>query len=168
MKGSLALLRRLRQMCLQSSLIRRRMIWRTQLHALSTWPRAALTLAIGAVVVVGVAYGLLFPDRTDYLGHFLAGAGGTYWLLAVVVAAAPGRRWPVVVGVWVAVLLGVFTEATVFRLAEFDPVDLANQSLGAVLGGVGMLDARPYDRSTAVAAVAGLVFLVGGFFYAFA
>ncbi|GAB2858061.1 hypothetical protein [Nocardioides pacificus] len=138
------------------------------MHPLSAWPRPTLTLGVGAVVLLGVAYGLLFSDRTDYLGHFLAGAGGTYWLLAVVVEAAPERRWPVVLGVWVAVLLGVFTEATVFRLAEFDPVDLANQSLGAVLAGVGMLDARPYDRSATVAAVAGLVFLVAGFFYAFA
>lgn len=135
---------------------------------LSAWPRPALALGVGAVVLVGVAYGLLFPDRTDYLGHFLAGAGGTFWLLAVVVEAAPQRRWPVVITVWVAVLLGVVTEATVFRLAEFDPVDLANQSIGAVLAGVGMLDARPYDRSSTVAGVAGLVFLVAGFFYAFA
>ncbi len=132
------------------------------------WPRPALTLAVGAVVLLGVAYGLLFPDRTDYLGHFLAGAGGTYCLLAVVAAAAPGRRWPLVITVWVAVLLGVVTEATVFRLAEFDLVDLANQSLGAVLAGVGMLDAQPRDRSSTVAAASGLVLLVAGFFYAFA
>lgn len=125
-------------------------------------------LAVGAVVLVGVAYGLLFSDRTDYVGHFLAGAGATYWLLAVIVEAAPERRWLVVITVWVAMLLGVVTEATVFRLAEFDPVDLANQSLGAVLAGIGMLDARPYDRSSTVAACAGLAFLVAGFFYAFA
>jgi hypothetical protein len=73
-----------------------------------------------------------------------------------------------VMGTWTAILLGAFTEATVYRLAEFDPVDLANQSLGAVLAGVGMLDARPYDRTTGVAGAAGLVFLVGGFFLAFA
>ena len=138
------------------------------MHPLSAWPRPALTLSVGAVALVGLAYGLLFPDRTDYLGHFLAGAGATYWLLAVVVEAVPERRWPVVIAVWVAILLGVAAEATVFRLAEFDPVELANQSLGAVLAGVGMLDARPYDRSSAVAAGAGLVFLVAGFFYAFA
>lgn len=120
------------------------------------------------MLLAAVAYGGLFPDRTDYVGHFLAGAGGSFLLLAVAVAAAPERRWPVVIAVWVAILLGVFTEATVFRLAEFDPVDLANQSLGAVLAGVAMLDARPYDRSSAVAAAAGFGFLVAGFFYAFA
>lgn len=135
---------------------------------LSAWPRSSLSLGVGAVALVGIAYGLLFPERTDYLGHFLAGAGATFWLLAVVVEAAPERRWPVVITVWASVLVGVGTEATVFRLAEFDPVDLANQSLGAVLAGVAMLDARPYDRSSTVAAVAGLVFLVAGFFYALA
>jgi len=102
------------------------------------------------------------------VGHFLAGAGGTFLRLAGVLAETPDRRWPVVVTVWVAILLGVLTEATVFRLAEFDPVDLANQSLGAILAGVAMLDARPYDRSSGVAAVAGFAFLVAGFFYAFA
>ena len=135
---------------------------------LSAWPRPSLTVGVVAVVLLGVAYGVLFPDRTDYLGHFLAGAGGTYWVLAVVVEAAPERRWPVVIAVWAAVLVGVVAEATVFRLAEFDPVDLANQSLGAVLAGVAMLDARPYDRSSAVAAAAGLLFLIGGFCFAFA
>ena len=138
------------------------------MNPLSAWPRAALTLGVGAVLLAAVAYGGLFPDRTDYVGHFLAGAGGTFLLLAVVVAAAPERRWPVVITVWVAILLGVFTEATVFRLAEFDPVDLANQSLGAVLAGVAMLDARPYDRSSWIATAAGLGFLIAGFFYAFA
>lgn len=138
------------------------------MNPLSAWPRAALTLGVGAVLLAAVAYGGLFPDRTDYVGHFLAGAGGTFLLLAVVVAAAPERRWPVVITVWVAILLGVLTEATVFRLAEFDPVDLANQSLGAVMAGVAMLDARPYDHSAWVAAATGLGFLVAGFFYAFA
>lgn len=138
------------------------------MHPLSAWPRMALTLGVGAVLLVAVAYGGLFPDRTDYVGHFLAGAGGTFLLLAIVVAAAPEQRWPVVIAVWAAILLGMFTEATVFRLDEFDPVDLANQSLGATLAGVAMMDARPYDCSSAVAAAAGLGFLVAGFFYAFA
>lgn len=134
----------------------------------SPWPRAAVTLSVVAVALVGAAYWLLYPERTDYVGHFLAGAGGTYWLLAVVGAMAPGRRWPIVAGTWVAIMLGVFTEATVFRLAEFDPVDLANQSLGAVLAGIGMLDFQRDDRTGTLVLSAGLVFLVGGFFLAFA
>ena len=123
---------------------------------------------MAAVVGIALGYGLLFPDRTDYLGHFLAGAGGTFWLLAFVTEVAPGSRRPVVLAVWAAILLGVGTEATIFRLAEFDPVDLANQSLGAVVAGFGMLDARPLDRSSGIAGAAGLAFLVGGFVYAFA
>lgn len=132
------------------------------------WPRAALAGAILAVALAGVAYRLMFPDRTDYAGHFLAGAGGTLGLLAAVVAAAPGRPWAIVGATWVAILLGVGTEASVFRLAEFDPVDLANQSMGAVLAGIAMLDARPRDGSVSVAAVAGSLLLIAGFHYAFA
>lgn len=131
-------------------------------------PRVALSASLALTVVFAVTYLLSFPDRTDYVGHFLAGAGGTLWLLAIVVEMDRGGRWPVVLGVWAAVLLGVLAEATVFRLAEFDPVDLANQSLGAVFAGFGMLDGRPGDRSAPVAAIAGLIFLVTGFGYAFA
>lgn len=123
--------------------------------------------ALVAIVLLGVAYGLLFPDRTDYVGHYLAGAGATLMLLAVVVALAPGR--PLVVTAWVAVAvaLGVGTEATIFRLAEFDPVDLANQSMGAVLAGIGLHDAERGGGS-ALAFFGGFALLIAGFFYAFA
>ncbi|TCI99766.1 hypothetical protein [Aeromicrobium sp. IC_218] len=124
--------------------------------------------SVVVVLLVGAAYGVLFPDRTDYAGHFLAGAGGTYALLAVAALVLPGRPRVVVALTWLAVLLGVGTEATIFRLAEFDPVDLANQSLGAVLAGLGMVAAAPRDRSALVAGVAALVLLVGGFVLAFA
>ena len=125
-------------------------------------PSVAVVAAFGAVYVV------LFGDRTDYAGHFLAGAGGTYVLLAAVAAWRPGRPWPLVAGTWLAVLLGVGTEATVFRLAEFDPVDLVNQSLGAVLAGLGLVAARPGDRSVPLAIVAAGPLLVGGLVLAFA
>jgi hypothetical protein len=49
--------------------------------------------ALAAIALLGLAYGLLFPDRIDYVGHFLAGAGGTFILVAIVVAVlrdAPG------------------------------------------------------------------------------
>lgn len=135
---------------------------------LSRWPRPALSVSLIGTLAFAAAYKLSFPDRSDYVGHFLAGAGGTLLLLTVVVEMDRRGRWPVVLGVWTAVLLGVIAEATVFRLAEFDLVDLANQSLGAVFAGFGMLDGRAGDRSTAVAGIAGLVFLVAGFGYAFA
>lgn len=124
--------------------------------------------ALAAVAVLGVAYGLLFPERSDYLGHFLAGAGGTFMLLAVVVAFAPNHPLVVVAGVTSAVLLGVAMEASIFRLAVFDPVDLANQSIGAVLAGIGLLDAKRGESSTGLAFVGGFVLVVAGFFYAFA
>lgn len=125
-------------------------------------------VAFVAIVLLGVAYGVLFPDRTDYVGHYLAGAGATLMLLSVVVALAPGRPLVVTAGVAVAVLLGVGTEATIFRLAEFDPVDLANQSMGAVLAGIGLHDAERGGASTGLAFVGGFVLLIAGFFYAFA
>lgn len=125
------------------------------------------TATILAISALGLGFGLLFPDRSDYLGHFLAGAGGTLLLLALVVAVAPGSPKPVLVTVGIAIVLGVLTEATIFRLAEFDPVDLANQSLGAVLAGIALLDAETRPASTGLAAIAGFVFLIAGFNYAF-
>lgn len=124
--------------------------------------------ALVAVAVLGVAYGLLFPERSDYLGHFLAGAGGTFMLLAVVIVSAPNHPLVVVAGVAAAVLLGVAMEASIFRLAVFDPVDLANQSVGALLAAIGLLDAQRGDSSAGLAFIGGFVLVVAGFFYAFA
>lgn len=132
-----------------------------------TAPKRPLA-SVAAIALLGVAYVLLFPDRTDYAGHFLAGAGGTMLLVALVVAVRPQRPWTVVSTVMVAVLLGVGTEATVFRLAEFDPVDLANQSIGAVLAGIGMIDGEDRPASTGIALLAGVLLLIVGFNYAFA
>lgn len=123
--------------------------------------------ALAAVVAAAAAYRALFPHRSDYAGHFLAGAGGTLMLLAPFLLARRGGAWRVVAVAAVAVLLGVGTEATIFRLAEFDPVDLANQSLGALLACAGFLDADG-GRDAALAAAAGFVLLVAGFRYAFA
>jgi hypothetical protein len=121
-----------------------------------------------AVVVAAVAFGIGFPSRTDYLGHFLAGAGGTLGLLALSVALSPAGSWWRVAAVVVAILGGVFTEATVFKIAIFDPVDLANQSLGAALVGVALLEARRSWLLGAAAAVLGVLLLAAGFHYAFA
>jgi hypothetical protein len=108
--------------------------------------------AVAVAVAAAAAYRLAFPERSDYAGHFLAGAGGTLLLLAVVVLA--GTPWRVVAAGALAVLAGVGTEATVFRLAEFDLVDLANQSLGALVACAAFLDARG-PRASAGAAVSG-------------
>lgn len=121
-----------------------------------------------AIAALGIAYGLAFPHRPDCLGHFLAGAGGTLLLLALVLTAAPNRALTVLVTVGAAIAVGVVTESTIFRFAEFDPVDLANQSLGAVLAGVALIDAETRAASTGLAVVGGCVLLVAGFGYAFA
>lgn len=121
-----------------------------------------------AVTLVGLAFGLLFPDRTDYVGHFLAGAGGTYLLLAFVITARPGSPRALVVATVCSILMGVLAEATIFRLAEFDSVDLANQSLGALLAGLGLLDAGNRPGTVVPVLIGGLIFLLTGFGLAFA
>lgn len=130
-------------------------------------PARRVMLLVVAVGLVGVAFAIAFPDRSDYLGHYLAGAGGTTLLLACVLGR---RERPLLVtaGVAVAILLGVGTEATVFRLAIFDPVDLANQSLGAVLVGCCLLNATASVRLFALLTAAGLLLLTFGWISAFA
>ena len=127
--------------------------------------RPAATLL--AVVVLGGVYGVLFPDRSDYLGHFLAGTGGTLLLLVLVVAARPASVEAVLITVGIAIGVGGHFEATIFRFAEFDPVDLANQSLGAVLAGVALLDAEARPATTGLAALGGVGLTLAGFHYAF-
>lgn len=122
----------------------------------------AATLVPASALLIG------FPHRTDYAGHFLAGAGGTAGLLALVVAGFGGRPWLVVTTTMSAVLLGVATEATVFRIAIFDPVDLGVQSLGAVIVGSGVVGmTRSLAAGAAMAAVGGAL-LIAGFWLAFA
>jgi hypothetical protein len=128
------------------------------------------TRLLSAVLVAGAAtaaYLAAFPERSDYGGHFVAGAGGTLLLLAPLLLVRWGGAWRAVAALAVAVLLGVGTEATVFKLAEFDSVDLANQSLGATVAAAGALDAYGW-LDALVAAVAGLALVAAGFHYAFA
>jgi hypothetical protein len=127
--------------------------------------RAALA-ALGAVALAAAAYAVAFPTRSDYAGHFLAGAGGTLLLLALAALTGRGGPWRAVAVAAVAVALGTVAEATVFRLAELDPVDLANQSLGGLLVAAGHLDAT--RRDVPVAAATALVLLAAGFVVAFA
>lgn len=118
-------------------------------------------------LVPAVALWAGFLHRSDYAGHFLAGAGGTAGLLALLVAAVGGRAWAVVAATIAAVLLGVATEATVFRIAIFDPVDLGVQSLGAVIVGCGVVGTPRSWATGAGLACLGLAWLVGGFWLAF-
>lgn len=114
------------------------------------------------------AFLVAFPQRTDYVGHFLAGAGGTAVVMAALVAVTGRRPWLVVVVTMLAVALGVVTEATVFRLAIFDPVDLANQSLGAVVVGSAVVGSGRSWWLAAGLVLIGAGLLAAGFVYAFA
>ena len=128
----------------------------------------AATATLAAVAVASaVAMRVAFPDRSDYAGHFLAGAGGTALLIALVLPLRRGGDWRVAAVGALGVLGGVGTEATVFRLAEFDAVDLANQSLGAVVACAAYLGTTGL-RAALGAAAAGVALTVAGFFYAFA
>lgn len=130
--------------------------------------RQRLLLALLVVPLVGAAYVMAFPARPDYPGHFLAGAGATLLLGALVVLVGRPHPFVVVGTVLLAVGLGAVAEQTVFRLAEFDPVDLANQSLGAGLAGVVLLECPRRALPVAAVGAAGLALVLVGFRYAFA
>lgn len=130
-------------------------------------PGRLVLLVVAVVGLVGAGIAVGFPHRSDYLGHFLAGAGGTTLLLACLLGRTQ-RPLLVTAGVVVAILLGVGTEATVFRIAIFDPVDLATQSLGAVLVGCCLLTARASGRLLALLGATGLLLLTVGWISAFA
>lgn len=118
--------------------------------------------------VCAVAFVVAFPLRTDYVGHFLAGAGGTACLLGLLLVIADARPWAVLVVTSAAIAAGVGTEATVFKLAIFDAVDLANQSLGALMVACGLVGARRSIPLGGAVVVLGVLLLLAGFRYAFA
>ncbi len=120
-------------------------------------------------VLSGAAYLAFLGYRTDYVGHFLAGMGGTLFLLSFALGRE-GRtlRWEPVVLALLAILLGAGTEATVFCIAIFDPVDFLNQSLGAGIAAACVLGSRASTRTATATFLLSFVFLVVGALYAFA
>lgn len=125
--------------------------------------RLALAAGVGAL-----AFLLLTGDRLDYPGHYLAGFGGTLGLLVFPLASLRERLgWEVVGAVAVAVALGAVLEATVFRFAIFDPVDFANQSLGACLAGACVVGERASLGRAGIAGVVAVACLQAGFLLAF-
>lgn len=106
---------------------------------------AILALIVLPTLVLAAGYGGLLSQRSDYLGHFLAGAGGTLALvalgLAVVAVDRPRGLLPLVVAALclLAIGVGAIFESTLYRLAKFDEVDFCNQSLGAVLVSLGAI-----------------------------
>jgi hypothetical protein len=128
-----------------------------------------LLRVLSAGLFGGLAFVLLLGHRTDYAGHFLAGYGGTLGLLAFPLARWRGvLRWEPLATALVAIALGAALEATVFRLAIFDPVDFCNQSLGAVLAAAAVQDRTTSMRAALGAGVLAAVFLAAGGALAFA
>lgn len=119
-----------------------------------------LTLAVMAVVVLAVH--VAFPDHPDYAGHFSAGAGMTLGGLSVLLLwreeASPGRATALALA---AVGVGALTEATIFRLADFDVVDFGLQSIGAVLATYPFLSGATIERNL-IGILAGLALLAVG------
>lgn len=125
------------------------------------------------VLVAGLGGGLIFVSllgyRTDYAGHYLAGFGGTLSLLVFPLATLrPALRWEPLGAALIAILLGAGIEATIFKLAIFDPVDFFNQSLGAVLATISVQGRPASLRAAFGAGVLALVFLSAGAILAFA
>ena len=52
---------------------------------------------------------------------------------------ARGRALAILASTLACIGFGIVTEATIFRLAGFDPLDFTTQSLGAVLAGLALL-----------------------------
>lgn len=127
-----------------------------------------LVATIAAIIVIAVLIRLAFPHRSDYSGHFLAGAGATAMLLAFASAFRRGLNpGEVVLLGLLAVGLGVGTEGTIFREAAFDWVDFALQSSGALLVATAFLgfgDGRRSDLAFGL----GFGLLLGGCWFAFA
>ena len=93
-----------------------------------------------AALLTSLPYRLFLWHRTDYLGHTIAGFGGTLFLLSLPLLFQRRMSERKLLAIVVlAVAMGFGTEMTVFNLAKFDPVDFANQSLGACMAGLGLL-----------------------------
>lgn len=126
--------------------------------------------------IVGIAYLVFLGHRHDYLGHYAAGFGGTLTALAIAVERIPENRFSEKSPIWILLMTlaciaaGAYAEATGFNIAKFDEIDFCNQSLGAVLAGLGLLanlgTSKPDGDFLRAECYAGLVFLHVGFYFA--
>lgn len=116
-----------------------------------------------AAVLTGLAFHLFLGYRSDYLGHYWAGFGGTLLLLAVppiFLRKLPDSWIPAIV--LLSISLGFGTEMTIFKIAQFDLVDFANQSAGACIAGLCLLNQRWEPRhGLRVFASAALISIAG-------
>lgn len=127
-----------------------------------------LGAAAAAVIAAALLYYALFNYRLDYVGHMLAGFGGTLGILSVLLFGRSRRLgWSAVVVTIVAIQLGAVAEASVFRIAIFDPVDFVNQSLGACLACAAVIGRRPSLPFGFGAGALAATALLAGFILAF-
>src|SRR5690606_32686438 len=104
-------------------------------------------------LIISALYLMSLGHRTDYVGHFMAGFGGTLLVMAVVLevlrdaARSPSTGVVVILLLLLCIGIGALEEATTFRLAKWDEVDFFNQSLGAVLAGLLVLQVHPLRRA---------------------
>ena len=132
-----------------------------------TFQRAQLDLLI-ATVATGLAYLIFLGHRSDYLGHYMAGLGATLGLLTLLLLIERDPLgWKVVPIVLLAIGAGFVTEATIFRVSLFDPVDFCNQSLGACIAGCSMLGTRRSSSLIYFNGALAALLVAGGFFFAF-
>jgi hypothetical protein len=100
--------------------------------------RSLLIACLPAMLVI-VIFELCLGHRHDYTGHYLAGYGASLaaamlWLRTRAAADYQKTALRGIVSICLLCIAGgIVTEATIFRLAEFDEIDFCCQSLGAVL-----------------------------------
>jgi hypothetical protein len=140
--------------------------------------RSLLPVAILPAAAAGAVYEIFLGHRHDYAGHFLAGYGGTLGAMMVWLRTTPEGRYAArstasILPLCIAcIALGAVFEATIFRLAKFDEIDLCNQSLGAVFAAVAALvltgDHKPQVKLMDFGLIVGIAFLGAGGVYAVA
>lgn len=138
--------------------------------------RRPILMAWIPAIILGGFYFALLGYRRDYLGHYAAGYGATLAGLCAVQAAIIPQRYtqlaPLIAlpGTILCIAMGTVAEATVFRLARFDEIDLCNQSLGAVLAGIVSWQlgraTKPSDATFLACMTSGFVMLVLGTYFA--
>lgn len=116
-------------------------------------------------------------NRSDYLGHYAAGYGGTLCAAAMVLVLMAKttfshRAYAIGTCTLLCIAAGAVAEATVFRLAKFDEIDFFNQSLGAVMAGLVVLRLTRIptvgDATLWAVVTLGVVAMILGVYFAFA
>ena len=124
------------------------------------WLPGPVHTALLALTAVVALYVILFSYRTDYAAHAAAGSGLVLVAVVVLRLVLPVGPYQLVLAVGAAWAVVVVAELT-FTGPVFDPVDVSNSMLGAVLAGAALLE-RPARRSElpALASLGGLALVL--------